>query len=203
MAVPSAILHYRKFVMTTAGQKVSLRWEALARRVQLRASLADADERMAANFIEAIPLPKDSIVSVYAAIGDEADPKPLIDALRARGHAVLLPRVQGKGRPLAFHLYQAGGQLNRAPFGLSEPPADWPEAIPNILIVPLLAFDRVGHRLGYGAGFYDRTLEGLRAAHKVLAVGYGFAGQEIDHVPHHDGDQRLDWVVTETAARKF
>ena len=88
-------------------------------------------------------------------------------------------------------------------FGLSQPAPDWPEAIPDVLIVPLLAFDAQGNRLGYGAGFYDRTLEALRMQRKVLAVGYAFAGQEMAEVPHHEGDERLDWIVTENGGRRF
>ena len=86
---------------------------------------------------------------------------------------------------------------------LFEAARDWPQAEPDVLIVPLLAFDALGYRIGYGAGFYDRTLRGLRAQRNVLAVGYAFAGQEVAEVPHHEGDERLDGVVTEAGARRF
>src|SRR6185295_17154395 len=109
------------------------------------------------------PLARGTTVSVYIAIGDEADPSPLIEALRKRGHVIALPRVVGKGKPLAFHRYEEGTALLPGVFGLSQPVQDWPEAVPDVLVVPLLAFDAQGNRLGYGAGFYDRTLQGLRA----------------------------------------
>jgi 5-formyltetrahydrofolate cyclo-ligase len=142
-------------------------------------------------------------VSAYVAIGDEPDAGSLMDALRARGCSILLPRVAGKGKPLAFHVYAKGAELVPGPFGLSQPGKDWPEANPDVLIVPLLAFDASGNRLGYGAGFYDRTLEGLRARRKTLAAGFALSGLEVAAVPCDDGDQRLDWMVTEAGARKF
>lgn len=115
----------------------------------------------------------------------------------------MLPRVVGKGKALAFHLYEAGAALVPGPFNLSQPAKEWPERDPDVLIVPLLAFDADGNRLGYGAGFYDRTLKGLRARKKVLAVGFALSKLERDEVPHHEGDEKLDWIVTEKIARKF
>jgi 5-formyltetrahydrofolate cyclo-ligase len=157
---------------------------------------------MAANFVAAIPLPPGAVVSAYVAIGDEADPAPLIQRLRAKGHPIALPRVVRKGEKLAFHLREPGTALVPGVFGLSQPGKDWPEAIPDVLVVPLLAFDSKGLRLGYGAGFYDRTLAALRASRKILAVGYGLSAQEVPDVPHHSGDEPLDWIVTEAGARR-
>jgi 5-formyltetrahydrofolate cyclo-ligase len=201
MAVPSASF-FGFSPMDIVILKKALREKALARRAALddRAALS---RKIAERFLGAIPIPKDAIVSSYIAIGDEADPAPLIDALRAQGHRIALPRVVGKALPLAFHLYAPDASLVPGVFGLSQPAADWPEAVPDVLAVPLLAFDPDGNRLGYGAGFYDRTLKLLRSRQKVLAVGYAFAQQEVQHVPHHDGDQKLDWVVTEHGARRF
>jgi 5-formyltetrahydrofolate cyclo-ligase len=104
---------------------------------------------------------------------------------------------------LDFHRYDVGQTLVPGGFGLSEPARDWPQVEPDVLVVPLLAFDARGYRIGYGAGFYDRTLAKLRAARNVLAVGFAFAGQEFETVPHDENDQRLDWIVTEIGARKF
>ena len=188
--------------MDIAALKQALRKEALARR----ASLADRDrlsQRIAERFLAAIPISNGAIVSAFVAIGDEADPAPLVQALRTRGQRIALPRVVGKGKPLAFHIYPADAKLVPGVFGLSQPAPDWPEAIPDLLAVPLLAFDAAGNRLGYGAGFYDRTLSELRVRHSVLAVGYAFSAQAVPQVPHHEGDEKLDWVVTEAASLKF
>ncbi len=189
--------------MDIAARKQAMREQQLARRAGFVAGSAANSDRIAENFLRSVPIPARATVSAYIAIGEEADPAPLIEALRARGYAIALPRVAGKAKPLAFHLYEEGAKLVPGVLGLSQPAPDWPEAIPDILAVPLLAFDSDGNRLGYGAGFYDRTLAGLRARHKVLAVGYAFAGQEVAAVPHHDGDEKLDGVVTEESARWF
>ena len=189
--------------MMITARKQAMREEALARRGALRAAAPDAARRMARNFLESIPLPAGAVVSAYVAIGEETDPAPLIDLLRARGHRIALPRVVRKGEKLAFHLYEPAAALVPGVFGLSQPGKDWPEAIPDVLVVPLLAFDSDGHRLGYGAGFYDRTLASLRASRNILAVGFAFAGQEVADIPHRASDEPLDWVVTETGARRF
>jgi 5-formyltetrahydrofolate cyclo-ligase len=189
--------------MTITARKQAMREGALARRVALRAEAPDAAERMARNFLAAIPLPDHAVVSAFVAIGEEADPAPLIRLLRTKGHRIALPRVVRKGEKLAFHLYEPGATLIPGVFGLSQPGKDWPEAVPDVLIVPLLAFDERGMRLGYGGGFYDRTLEDLRARRNILAVGFAFAGQEVSDVPHRESDEPLDWVVTETGTRRF
>ena len=189
--------------MDVAETKKVLRAEALERRAELLKSVPDASRHMAENFLAHIPMSGGTTVSAYVAIGEEADPAPLIRALRARGHAIALPRVVKKGAPLAFHLYAKDAPLMPGPFGLSEPAPDWPRTVPGVLVVPLLAFDGQGNRLGYGAGFYDRTLRELRVRGIVLAVGYALSGQEVANVPHHAGDERLDWIVTERGARKF
>ena len=189
--------------MTITARKQAMREDALARRVALRAQVPDAAERMARNFLAAIPLPDSAVVSAFVAIGEEADPAPLIGLLRAKGHPIALPRVVKKGEKLAFHLYESGATLIPGVFGLSQPGKDWPQATPDVLIVPLLAFDARGMRLGYGGGFYDRTLADLRARRTVLAVGFAFAGQEVADVPSRESDEPLDWIVTEAGAHRF
>lgn len=189
--------------MMITARKRTLREEALARRAALRAAAPDAASRMARNFIAAIPLAPKAVVSAFVAMGEETDPAPLIDLLHRKGHPIVLPRVVRKGEPLAFHLYEPGASLVPGVFGLSQPAKDWPEAVPDVLVVPLLAFDARGLRLGYGGGFYDRTLAALRASRNILAVGYAFGGQEVPDVPHRESDEPLDWVVTELGARRF
>src|SRR5262249_49293173 len=123
---------------------------------------------------------------------------------RSQGHAIALPRVAGaKQTPLAFHIYEPDAALVAGRFGLSEPHPDWTLAVPSVLIVPLLAFDARGYRLGYGAGHYDATLANLRRGHEVVAVGFAYAGQEVPDVPHDAHDERLDWIVTEQGACKL
>ena len=189
--------------MTIAALKEGVRKEALERRAALKPRVSELSRHLAGIFLEQIPLPPGVTVSAYVAIGEEADPAPLLYALRARGHVIVLPRVAGRGKPLDFHRYDAGQSLVRGGFGLSEPGRDWPLMAPDVLVVPLLAFDASGYRIGYGAGFYDRTLARLRAARNVLAVGFAFASQEFETVPHDENDQRLDWIVTESGARRF
>jgi 5-formyltetrahydrofolate cyclo-ligase len=189
--------------MSIAGLKDEVRRRALERRAELKQSAPELSRRMAEIFLVQIPLPPNAVVSAYVAIGEEADPAHLLEGIRARGHAVALPRVAGRGKALDFHLYESGANLVPGGFGLSEPGRDWPLIEPDILAVPLLAFDGAGYRIGYGAGFYDRTLARLRASRDVLAVGFAFAAQEFAHVPHDENDQRLDWIVTENGARRF
>ena len=189
--------------MNIAESKEALRKEALERRASLQPSVPDLSRRVARSFLESIPIPKDAIVSAYFAIGDEADPAPLLEMLRAGGKRVALPRVAGRGKPLDFHLYEEGAELVRGGFGLSEPSRDWPKVDPDVLAVPLLAFDGLGYRIGYGAGFYDRTLAKLRASKRVIAAGYAFSAQEFATIPHDEHDERLDWIVTELGARAF
>jgi 5-formyltetrahydrofolate cyclo-ligase len=188
--------------MTLDEQKKALRDEAMVRRAALTHG-SDVARRMAENFLAHVPLAPGAVVSAYIAIGDEASPAPLIVALHARGHEIALPRVVGKGKPLAFHLHRPGTKLIPGPFNLLQPAPDWPLADPDVLAVPMLAFDAQGNRIGYGAGFYDRSLAGLRARKSVIAAGFAFAGQEVAHVPYSENDQRLDMIVTELGARQF
>lgn len=171
-------------------------WRAAA------ASAAGADagavvRDLALPVIEARP---GDTVAGYWPMRDEIDPRPLLEALHAAGATCCLPEVVGRGAPLAFRRWAPGDPLEDGGFGTSVPAADAPAATPGKLLVPLLAFDRRGYRLGYGAGYYDRTLAALRAAGPVLAVGLAYAAQAIDAVPHDGHDARLDWVVTEAEA---
>jgi 5-formyltetrahydrofolate cyclo-ligase len=189
--------------MTIAALKEEVRKEALARRTALQSAVPALSRRIAQIFADSIPIPPGSVVSAYFAIGDEADPAPLLEILRARGHAIALPRVVKRGLPLDFHLWEPGTKLVAGGFGLSEPSRDWPKVQPDVLAVPLLGFDAHGYRIGYGAGFYDRTLAKLRASKPALAAGYAFSVQEFADLPHDENDQRLDWVVTDEGVRRF
>jgi 5-formyltetrahydrofolate cyclo-ligase len=188
--------------MLPTETKQNIRTEALQKRSGLTGR-AELSATIATQFLKSISIPPDAVVSSYWAIGDEADPVVLEQELRQRGHPIVMPRVVGRNQPLDFHLWEAGAELVRGGFGLSQPARDWPKLAPDLLIVPLLAFDQEGYRIGYGAGYYDRTISGLRQAKPVVAAGFAFAAQEFPAVPHLAHDERLDWIVTENGARKI
>ena len=147
--------------------------------------------------------PGGAMVSGFNAIGDEIDPLPLLNNLIAEGHPACLPVMQGKGLPLVFRAWKPGDTLTAGVWGIQEPLPSSPAVDPDVLLVPLLAFDTRGYRLGYGGGFYDRTLAGLRTRKRVVAVGVAFDEQRIDAVPHTDYDERLDWVLTPSGPISF
>jgi len=164
------------------------------------AALADdgsAGTRIAETVVAAGLVPSGAPVSGFWPIGDEVDVLTALRLLAAREHPVALPVVVGRGRPLVFRRWIEGDKMATGPFGIREPLDTAPEINPRILLVPLLAFDRAGFRLGYGGGFYDRSLAGLRQRGDTLAIGVAWAGQEVRDVPHGAHDQRLDWIVTE------
>lgn len=143
-------------------------------------------------------------VSGYWPMGDELDIRPTLDALHARGHAIGLPVVRGRGSPLAFRAWTPGDALVSGGFGTSVPSPDRDEVRPGILLVPLLGFDRRGYRLGYGGGYYDMTIAALRGSgNAVIAIGVSFAVQEVDVLPVETFDQRLDAIATERAWLSF
>ena len=130
------------------------------------------------------------------------------DGLKVGGRSVALPVSGPRGQALTFRDWDPAQPLAVGRYGIHEPGADRPEVAPAVLLVPMLAFDRSGHRLGYGAGYYDRTLDALRAARSpsdgpVLAVGVAFAAQEMDAVPCGVHDERLDWILTERETLRF
>jgi 5-formyltetrahydrofolate cyclo-ligase len=136
-------------------------------------------------------------VSGTIAIRNEMDPHILMQALAGKGHRLCLPVLTERYHPLKFRLYAPGDGLEQKVWGLKEPPESKPEVEPHILLVPLLAFDRKGQRLGYGAGYYDATLSALRARKKITAIGFAHALQEVPNVPTGPRDQLLDAIVTE------
>lgn len=185
-----------------ASEKRSLRAAAIAKRAELPRILPDFGDWIA-GFAEDLALAPGTIAGGYRALPDEADPLKLADALQARGCEVAYPRVHAKAQPLWFHVPVAGEPWLHGAYGILEPRADWPRAFPAVLLVPLLAFDAQGYRLGYGGGYYDRTLHQFRAERTVNAIGVAFAAQEVPAVPHDAGDERLDMVVTEKGVRRF
>jgi 5-formyltetrahydrofolate cyclo-ligase len=171
--------------------KAAARKIARARRAGL--ANAEAPARLAAALLAGHAPPKGAIIAGYWPMGEEMDPRPLMLALAARGHVLALPVTPPRGQPLAFRAWVPGAALRAGPMGTSEPFAG-DELRPDMLLVPLLAFDRAGRRLGYGGGYYDRTLAALPGA---KAIGIAYAGQEMPEVPAGPQDFRLPLIATE------
>jgi 5-formyltetrahydrofolate cyclo-ligase len=180
--------------------KVELRAAAQARRDALPADarMAAAEAIAAREFPLAIA--PGTIVSGFMPLKSEINPLPLLQKLSELGARIALPAIAGRGKPLIMRAWEFGAPLDRGQWGIREPKADAPDVEPDILLVPLLAFDRAGHRIGYGAGYYDMTIAKLRARKKVTAVGIAFAAQEVAKVPATPRDERLDLVLTEREA---
>lgn len=160
----------------------------------------DAGVHAARNFMEALAPAKDAIIALYYPIKDELDTEPLAAALTELAIAIALPVVKGKKSPLIFRPYAPGDALIEGVYGARTPLDSAGEVRPDIVVAPLLAFTRAGGRLGFGGGYYDRTLQALRQTGNVIAAGYAFGAQEVDALPLSPLDQPLDWVVTERGA---
>lgn len=190
--------------MTLAGEKIAARKAAEAARAD--GATAAGGQWLAAGVAAAaadLGLARGPRrVSAVWSMGTEIDTRPLVDWLLAAGHELLLPVVAAKATPLVFRRWCHGEPLVPGGFGTSIPAPEAPEMAPEILFVPLLSFDDDGYRLGYGGGFYDRTLEALRAAGDVVAVGIGYAAQRVDRVLRGPHDQRLDWLATDEGVRR-
>jgi 5-formyltetrahydrofolate cyclo-ligase len=148
--------------------------------------------RLTEHVLHEMPPPAGAVISGFWPLEGEIDIRPLLMAVHVRGHAVVLPETPKRGDPLIFRRWHPGMEMVRERFGTLRPTGE--VTTPRVLFVPLLAFDRCGRRLGYGGGFYDRTLRGLPGA---TAIGCAFAAQEVDEVPAGPDDARLDAVATE------
>ncbi len=182
---------------SASDQKAQLRRQAMAGR---DAMLPEVRQR-AAEAIAARPFPlaiaPGVVVSGFMPLTSEINPLPLMKQLAGQGARLALPAIAGRGRALMMRAWQFGAPLERGQWGIREPRPDAAEVEPDILLVPLLAFDRAGHRIGYGAGYYDLTVAQLRARKPIAAVGLAFAIQEVAVVPATPRDSRLDLVLTE------
>lgn len=184
---------------STALLKNDLRGAALARRDGLDAQMrAAGSEAIAEAVIGIAALAEAEIVGGFWPIRSEVDPRPLLERLFARGQRVALPKVTPDG--LVFREWKAGEALVPGRFGLSEPRDDLPALDPAALIVPLAAYDRHGHRIGYGRGYYDQAIARLSRNGPVLTVGIAFSVQAVEHVPAESHDQPLDHLITEAGA---
>jgi len=178
--------------------KSQLRAIALA----ARDAIPVADRRRAAQTIAMrrfpVPLGEGTVVAGYSPIRSECDPVPLMRGLAGKGAMLALPVIDGKDKSLSFSEWRQGGHLVAGPFGILQPRPDAVSVEPDIMLVPLAAFDRKLRRIGYGAGYYDRTLAALRQQRRVVvAVGIAFAAQEVAEIPADDHDEGLDLVLTE------
>ena len=177
--------------------------EKRALRANLRerrkaAAVADpvAAARLAEIFLSHLTLAAGAVVAGYRAVPPEMDPAPVMAALAERGHPLALPCTGPLGSVLLFRRWRPGDAMRKGALGIEEPLPAAESLMPAVALVPLLGFDRRGHRLGQGGGYYDRTL----AAGTMLAVGLAYAAQEVEVVPTEPWDRRLDWIITEREA---
>ncbi|WP_373353029.1 5-formyltetrahydrofolate cyclo-ligase [Pseudoroseicyclus sp. CXY001] len=181
--------------------KDAARAAAFARRKAAFEALGEAGRSRAGAHLSALLAGHRGVpLAGYLPIRTEIDPLAAMEEAAAHG-PVAVPIIEAPATPLRFAAWEPGARLVEGPFRTLRPERlDW--VVPQILIVPLVAFDAAGYRLGYGGGFYDRTLEGLRARGPVLAVGFAFAGQEAEELPLEETDQPLDLIVTEEGIRE-
>ncbi len=183
--------------------KATLRREATARRDALPADARQAaGETIAARKFPLAVAPG-TIVSGFMPMKSEINPLPLLRKLADAGAVLALPAIAGRGKPLIMRAWRWNEPLATGQWGIREPKPEAAEVEPDILLVPLLAFDRAGHRIGYGAGYYDLTIARLRARKPVTAIGLAFAAQEVTAVPATARDARLDLVLTESQVIAF
>ena len=189
--------------MSTSPSKGDLRKIALdARDAMDMAVRVTAGEKLAARGLP-FEIAAGTVVSGYSPIRSELDPAPLMRKLAERGARLALPAVMARGKSLVFRAWSPGDRLTLGPLGILEPSPAMAELIPDVMLVPCAAFDRLGHRIGYGAGHYDFTLAHLRRTKPITTVGVAFAGQEIKAVPALAHDVALDYVLTEKKAFDF
>jgi len=186
-----------------SNSKAELRARALAKRD----ALSEKKRTAAAAKLAKRGLPFDllpgSIVSGYSPIRSEIDPTPLLKKLAEQGARLALPCVTTRGKALIFRLFHPNDRLMLGPLGIPEPSPAAAEVIPDVMLTPLAAFDRLGHRIGYGAGHYDFTFAHLRKAKQIVGIGLAFAAQEIEAVPALSHDVALDYVLTESDVFDF
>ena len=187
----------------TSPSKAYLRAVALDARDALSAELRAAAAQAIARHGLPVEITPGTVLAGYSPIRSEIDPLPLMQALAAKGARLALPAIASRGQSLRFRVWSANDRLVRGPLGILEPSPAAAEIIPDIVLVPLAAFDGAGHRIGYGAGHYDRTLAHLRKSRHSTAIGLAFAAQQVEAVPALQHDVPLDYVLTETQILDF
>ena len=187
--------------MTRKDQKQQQRDAAFAQRASIVAG--DAGKKAARRFLDTFKELEDKTVSLYWPLGSELDTGPLLRALHDLGITCALPVVEKKDHPLSFRRWTPETVMEPGAFNVLVPMKSADYLVPDIVVTPMLAFDAAGYRLGYGGGFYDRTLEKLNQGGNCIAVGYSYAGQEVAKVVTDRYDHRLDWIVTDQYVRKI
>jgi 5-formyltetrahydrofolate cyclo-ligase len=187
----------------SATEKSRLRTEAIARRDALPADRRQAAAEAIAAQPFPLPVRAGTIVSGFMPLKSEVNPLPLMRKLTEQGARLALPVITGRGQPLVMREWTWGEPLVAGIWGIREPQPQARAVDPDIVLAPLLAFDRTGHRLGYGGGYYDLTIAQLRGRKTLAAVGLAFAAQEVSSVPVTPRDARLDLVLTERGVIDF
>ena len=190
-------------IATIETEKLRLRREATARRDALPAEERKAAAETIATRKFPLTIAPATIVSGFMPLKSEINPLPLMQKLAQSCAHLALPAIAGRGKPLIMRAWLWGEALGRGQWDIREPKPEAAAVEPDILLVPLLAFDRAGHRVGYGAGYYDMTINRLRARKPVTAIGIAFAAQEVPAVPATPRDARLDLVLTECEVIEF
>ena len=176
------------------------------RRLAAEAAGPDAANAVMRHFLgcaEEIGVAEGVVVSAYWPLRSELDVRPLLHRLYDLGAVCALPVVGGPGEPLLFRVWEPGDLLQDGRLGIQQPGPEAPCVVPQVLVTPLVAFDRQGWRLGLGGGYYDRTIKLLRARGNPVAVGVAYAIQGVPAVPHAADDMRVDWIVTENGIEKI
>jgi len=177
--------------------KQAFRITAKAKRLQAFQDQPQAGVEIAKTISEVLKLPANSKVSVFWPLAEELDTLPILHALHTAGHQVLLPIMQGAGKPLLFGCWAPGDQLVEAAFKTLEPSPEQARMTPDVMLCPLLAFDRKGYRMGYGGGFYDRSIAQIKAQGELCTIGIAFAAQEVDNIIIGEFDEPLHMIITE------
>jgi 5-formyltetrahydrofolate cyclo-ligase len=197
----SVFLHDPAIVAAKAALRVQMR----TRRKDIIREHPEADWQagdLAQDLLDGLRLKKAGIAALYHASGAEMDPRPLAENLIKLGWKIALPACEAPDEAVVFRGWKPGDRLAPDAIGISSPLASAGDLTPDLVIVPLIAFDATGARLGQGGGYYDRTLADLRTSRKPPpCVGLAFAGQEVEAVPREAHDQRLDGVLTELGYR--
>ncbi len=204
--VPTAVVAFNFFVIEAvlSLDKQQVRKAASAKRTQIHKSLqTSAEKKLAAIGLDFLGPAQGRVVSGFYPYLSEISVLALFEDLFQKGWITSLPVVVKKDSPLEFRQWKVGDETKAGPWGILEPLDTAPVVIPDVLLVPLLAFDKSGYRLGYGGGFYDRTIVKLKAQKPVIVVGVCYSAQEVEKVPTQPHDEKLDWVLTENGPIKF
>ena len=189
--------------MPATKSKAELRATALAAREALSETTRNKAAQTLAKRGLPIEIARGTVVSGYSPIRSEIDPAPLMQKLATLGARLALPTVTSRGKSLIFRAWLPGDRLTLGMLGIPEPSPAAAEVVPDIMLVPLAAFDASGHRIGYGAGYYDYTFTHLRKHKAIIGVGLAFAAQEIETIPALSHDVPLDYVLTEKRVFDF